>query len=166
MALSEEAFSQRVEAGCSACGGKKVVVEAYVARKFVLLEGEVYGRPSWGYKGEDLVRGTYAIRCAACAHAIYEDDACPRCASDGGLARALETESALAFPRACVDCGGTRLTATALVPASVIYEGRRAQKARTETEPEDAGFHSYRVECKGCPNVIDRKKPCPVCAAS
>ena len=75
MALSEEAFSQRVESGCSACGGKKVVVEAYVARKFVLLEGEVYGSPSWGYKGEDLVRGTYAIRCAACAHVLYEDDA-------------------------------------------------------------------------------------------
>lgn len=164
MALTEEAFSELVERGCSACGTKKVIVDAFVARKFALLEGEVYGSASWGYKGEDLVRGTYSIRCAACSNTLFHEEACPRCASGGGLARALETESSFAFPRSCVDCGSKRLAATAMVPATVVYEGRRAQKARTETEPEDPGFHLHRVECKGCPNVIDRKKPCPVCS--
>ena len=63
MPLSEEAFTALVDAGCLDCKSKKLTVETYVAQQLPLLGGEVYGSPSWGYKGEDLVRGTYRIAC-------------------------------------------------------------------------------------------------------
>lgn len=161
--LTEAAFTALVDAGCTACGGKRLVVDAYVAQRLPLLAGEVFGAPSWGYKGEDLVRGTYRIACAGCKTELFSSTACPRCESPGGLDRALEGESALPLPTSCTGCGSEQLVANAYVPAVVIYEGKRGAAARTQTAPEDPGFHFYRAECKQCRNIAERRDPCPVC---
>ncbi|WP_394841710.1 hypothetical protein LZC95_32125 [Pendulispora brunnea] len=164
MSLSEEAFSALVEGGCDACPSKKLTIEALVAQKLPLLGGEVYGAPSWGYKGEDLVRGTFLIACAACKKELFSATACPRCQADGGVARALDQENAFPLPASCGRCGSERLSALAFVPATVVYEGKRANKARTHVAPEDAGFHAYRVECLDCRALEERRNPCPLCA--
>jgi hypothetical protein len=165
MPLSEAAFTALVDAGCLACGSKKLVVESIVAQRLPILGGEPYGSPSWGYKGEELVRGTFSITCEGCKKELYTGTACPRCDSVGGVARALETENDFALPTACLRCGSELLTATAYVPAVVVYEGKRAAKARTQTVPEDPGFHAFRVECKDCKTADERRDPCPLCAA-
>lgn len=166
MPLSEEAFTALVDAGCVDCKSKRLVVEAYVAQKLPLLGGELYGAPSWGYKGEDLVRGTYRIACDACTKELFTASACPRCEADGGIERALEHENTFPLPTSCTGCGSEQVSATAYVPATVVYEGRRAAKARTQTAPEDPGFHAYRAECKQCRNVAEQRVPCPLCSVA
>jgi hypothetical protein len=165
MPLSEEAFTALVDGGCLACGGKKLVVESIVAQRLPLLGGEPYGAPSWGYKGEELVRGTFRIACDGCKKELFAATACGRCEAEGGVARALETENDFPLPIACLGCGSELLTATAYVPAVVSYEGKRAAKARTQTAPEDPGFHAFRVECKECKTADERRHPCPACGA-
>jgi len=169
MPLSEEAFTALVDAGCLACEGKsrgkKVAVKALVAQRIPLHAGEPYGRPSWGYKGEDLVRGTYRVACEICEAGLFEATACPRCESADGVERALNCENAFPLPRAC-RCGSELLVATAFVPAFVTYEGTRAEKARTRTSPEDPGFHAFRVECTSCHTVEERRDPCPLCGVT
>lgn len=163
MPLTEAAFTAIVDAGCSACGSKKVTVTSYVAQQLPLLGGELYGSPSWEYKGEDLVRGTFQIACAACMHALYTSSACPRCDASDRLEAALEAENTLPLPVRCTGCGSELVTASAYVPATVVYEGKRGAKARTETAPEDPGFHAFRFACKSCRNTTERKSPCPLC---
>lgn len=164
MPLSEEAFTALVDAGCAGCASKKLVVEAIVAQTMPILGGEPYGTPSWGYKGEDLVRGTYRIACDDCKQELYTESACSRCGTEGGVERSLETENAFPLPAACTGCGSELLTATVYVPAVVVYEGKRAAKARTQTAPEDPGFHAARVSCKECRNTMERRTPCVLCA--
>jgi hypothetical protein len=164
MPLSEEAFTALVDAGCLGCGGKRLTVETYVAQRLPLLAGEVFGSPSWGYKGEELVRGTYRIACADCQKDLWTTTDCPRCDAAGGLERALESENGFPLPTRCTSCGSEQVTASAFVPAEVLYEGKRGAKARTQTAPEDPGFHAYRAECKQCRNVAEQRHPCPLCA--
>jgi hypothetical protein len=165
MSLTEESFTALVDAGCDACKPKKLVVSALVAQRIPLLGGEIFGEPSWGYKGEDLVRGTYRIACDGCKKELFVATACPRCSSEGGVERALEQENALSLPRVCASCGGRQATASAFVPAKVTYDGTRAGKARTNTAPEDAGFHAFHIECKECRAVVEQRTPCPLCGA-
>lgn len=164
MALSEEAFTALVDAGCLECRSKKLSVKALVAQRIPLLDGEPYGAPSWGYKGEDLVRGTYRVACEGCKRELFAATACPACDAAGGVERALEAENTFVLPRTCKRCGSELLTAMAFVPAWVSYEGTRAEKARTRTAPEDPGFHAFRVECKSCLSVEERREPCPLCS--
>lgn len=164
MTLSEAAFTAIVDAGCTACPSKKLSVEAIVAQKVPLLGGESYGSPSWGYKGEDLVRGTFRISCEDCKKELFTATACSRCDAAGGVARALERENGFPLPISCAKCGSELVTAMAFVPAVVIYEGKRGAKARTQTVKEDPGFHAYRVECTQCRNVAEQRDPCPLCA--
>jgi hypothetical protein len=166
MPLSEEAFTALVDAGCVACSSKKLTIETIVAQRLPLLGGEPYGSPSWGYKGEDLVRGTYNITCDGCKKELYAATACSRCDAPGGVERALETENTFPLPHSCTGCSSELITAMAYVPATVVYEGKRADKARTQTVPEDPGFHAYRVECKQCENVAEQRSPCPLCAGT
>ena len=161
--LTEAEFTAIVDAGCDACGGKEVLVESYVARKLPLMGGELYGAASWAYKGEDLVRGTFGIACAKCERDLYTSKGCPRCEAVDVLDRVLEEVNRLALPVACSACGSELVNAIAFLPATVRYEGRRADKARTETAPEDPGFHAFRFECTSCRNTVERKKPCAVC---
>lgn len=166
MPLSEAAFTALVDAGCLSCASKKLVVEAIVARRLPLLGGELYGSPSWAYKGEDLVRGTYRIVCEGCSGELFTATACPLCDAEGGVERALEQENTFPLPTGCATCGSELTSATAYVPAQVIYEGKRANKARTQAVPEDPGFHAFRVECKQCHSALERKDPCPLCAGA
>jgi hypothetical protein len=161
--LSEEAFSALVGAGCPHCGGKKVTIESLVVEKVPLLDGEVYGSPSWAYKGEDYVRGTYLVTCHACKKELFAAGACPRCGADGGVARALERENAFDLPKACADCGSGQLTARAYAPALVVYEGKRADKPRPQAAPGEPGFHAFQRECKACRSVMEQHEPCPLC---
>jgi RNA polymerase subunit RPABC4/transcription elongation factor Spt4 len=167
MALSEEAFTSIVDThganGCPDCGSKKVIVEALVAQKLPLLGGELYGSPSWAYKGEDLVRGTFRLACQGCERELFTETRCPECGDEDGVARALETENGFELPAKCAHCACELADATAFVPVVVVYEGKRAAKARTQTAPEDPGFHAFRVECKECRTVIARRSPCPLC---
>jgi hypothetical protein len=149
MPLDEAEFTMLVDAGCT-CGSKELHVEALVAQKLDLYRGDLYGSPSWGYKGEQLVQGTYRIECARCHAELYASEVCPLCESAGGVERALDAENEFAFVAACSECGGAQLTASAYVPARVSYGGARAQKARSNVAPEDPGFHAFRIECKVC----------------
>ncbi|MBX3204452.1 MAG: hypothetical protein KF764_05255 [Labilithrix sp.] len=164
MPLTEEAFTALVDAGCSDCPSKKLTVETYVAQSLPLLGGELYGSPSWAYRGEDLVRGTIRIGCDGCSRELYAATACPRCEAPEGIARALEYENAFPLPTSCTSCGSELVTVTAYVPATVVYEGVRAAKARTQTAPEDPGFHAFRAECKQCRNTAEQRVPCPLCS--
>jgi hypothetical protein len=164
MALTEAAFTELVDGGCPACKGESVTVESYVAQTLPLLGGELYGSPSWGYKGEDLVRGTFRIACTSCDRSIYASSSCPRCEAPAALERVLEGENTFPLPTGCKACGSELVTAKAYVPATVIYEGKRAAKARTQTTAADPGFHAYRVECKACGNAAEHMASCPLCA--
>lgn len=164
MPLTEEAFAALVDAGCADCQRQKLLVEAVVLQKLPLLKGELYGSPSWGYKGEDLVRGTYRIACEGCKKELFAVDDCPRCHASGSLSRALSTDNAFPFAEQCTACGSELLVAMAFVPAHVVYEGKRAQKARADAAPEDPGFHCVRLECTRCHKVDERTGACPVCA--
>ena len=112
----------------------------------------------------DAERGTFQITCDGCKKDLYTEAACSRCGAEGGVGRALENENAFPLPTACLRCGSELLTATAFVPATVVYEGKRGAKARTQTAPEDPGFHAFRVECKECKTADERRSPCPLCA--
>ena len=90
MPLTEAAFTDLVDGGCPSCKGKSVTVESYVAQTLPLLGGELYGSPSWGYKGEDLVRGSFRFACSACALEIYSSSSCPRCYAADMLERELQ----------------------------------------------------------------------------
>jgi hypothetical protein len=48
VALTEEAFTALVDAGCGTCKPKRLVVSALVAQRIPLLGGEIFGEPSWG----------------------------------------------------------------------------------------------------------------------
>jgi len=164
MRLTEAAFTEIVDGGCPACQSKRVTVDTYVAQKLPLMGGELYGSASWGYKGEHLVHGTYRIACKDCGHELFADAGCPRCDAPDSLAKILETENTFPLPISCTGCGSELVNALAYVPATVLYEGKRADKARTWTAPEDPGFHAYRVECKSCRNAAEQNNPCPLCA--
>jgi hypothetical protein len=164
MPLTEEAFTALVDAGCPGCGSKKLIIEALVAQWLPLLGGEPYGSPSWGYKGEDLVRGAYRIACDGCKRELFTASECPRCGAAGGIARALELENAFPLPKVCASCGSEQMRATAFVPARVVYEGRRANKAHACAAPEEAGFHAIRVECKSCHRAAEPNGGCAICA--
>ncbi len=164
MSLTEAAFAEIVDAGCSDCGNKKLAIEAIVLQNLPLLAGELFGAPSWAYKGEDLVQGTYRIACDGCKKELYSEAACSRCNAPRGVARALESENTFPFPTECAGCSSELLTAMAFVPALVLYEGKRAAKARSQTAPEDPGFHAIRLECKNCRKVMEPVGPRPLCA--
>lgn len=165
MPLDEATFTTLVDAGCT-CGSKELLVEALVAQKLDLYRGELYGSPSWGYKGEQLVQGTYRIECGRCHAELYASTVCPLCADERGVERALDTENAFPFQEACAECAGAQLTASAYVPARVSYGGARAQKARSNVAPEDPGFHAFRIECKICRHATTApRSSCVLCGA-
>jgi len=163
--LTEVTFAARVEAGCAACGAAKLALRAYVEGNFALLGGEPVGRVAWAYKGETFVDGVFEIRCAVCANVAFADPRCPRCHAPDGLERALASENAHEVPAACPTCGDQTLTYRAFVPAGVVYEGKRADKAQTRCGLYDEGFHGVRAECKRCGPFAERADACPVCDA-
>jgi RNA polymerase subunit RPABC4/transcription elongation factor Spt4 len=161
--LSESAFAALLEAGCPSCGAKKLAIEALLVEKVPLLAGEVFGSPSWAYKGEDFVRGTYRIECHGCRKELFATAECPRCGASDGVQHALERVSDFSLPRSCEHCGSEQLSAKAFAPARVVYEGKRAEKPRPQAGPEEPGFHPFEAACKVCGRVISTQGACPLC---
>jgi hypothetical protein len=163
--LDERALDSLASAGCPRCGALKLTFQTIVDGALPLVGGEPVGRISWAYDGEKFVDGVYEIACAACQHTLFAADVCPRCHAPGGLERALRSPNRWPVPSACPSCGDEEVRYLALLPARVSYEGRRADKARTATEPHDDGFHGYRVDCASCGTVAEQTDSCPLCAA-
>ena len=163
--LTEPEFAALIDAGCT-CGCAELQVEAYVVQKINLHEGEPLGSPTWGHKGEDLVRGTYAIDCVRCQNSLYANGDCPECGQVAGVARALEATTETPMPERCPECDSDKLTVQAFVPARVVHGHGRAPKARSNVTPEDEAFHVLRVTCKGCAHVVRHVGTCVLCGAA
>jgi len=162
--LTKPALDEVLSLGC-ACGGTKLEFDTYVDGRFTLLGGEQYGPVVWAYKGETFVDGVFRISCASCKKRLFESEVCPRCNAQAGLATALAAEGRLAVPRACPRCKAQTLSYTAMLPARVVYEGQRPQKARGTVEMGEEGFHGLRVDCKACGVLATVAPGCPLCAA-
>jgi hypothetical protein len=163
--LDEDGLDRLVAAGCAACGAKKLVFLTIVDGSLPLMGGEPVGSITWAYDGEKFVDGVYRISCGDCQRVLFEAGECPRCHAAGGLEIALHSANRWPVPIACPMCGEEEVTYRALLPARVVYEDRRADKARTTTEPHDDGFHGYRVDCRDCGTVSELVESCPLCAA-
>ena len=130
--------------------------------------GEPIGRPTWAYDGEKFVDGVYAVTCAASGRELFASSLCPRCHALDGLARALTTANQWPVPAGCSDpsCGGEESRYLAFLPARVDYEGNRAEKPGTTTEPHDDGVHGVRAACRDCGRtIVEWTDTCPLCGA-
>lgn len=166
MPLSEPEFAALIETGCLQCQGRsELQVEAIVLQKLEIYRGEQLGSPTWGYKGEELVRGTFAIDCLRCKTSLYSAQECSLCGASDGVERALATETATPMGETCPECAGDKLTVSAYVAAKVVYGNGRAQKARSNTAPEDEGFHVARVTCKTCHHAELHRGACVLCGS-
>jgi len=163
--LDEPAMEKLVSAGCPGCGAVKLAFSTYVDGMLPVMGAEPVGRISWVYDGEKFVDGVYQVSCADCARVVFAADVCPRCHAPGGLERALRSANRWPVPSACPRCDEEEVRYIALLPAKVVYEGKRADRARSATEPHDDGFHGYRVDCRGCGTVAERSDSCPLCDA-
>jgi hypothetical protein len=163
--LTEPALDELVERGCAACAGRRLQFRAYLDARLPLLGGEPVGSITWVYDGERFVDGVFEVTCAACKAPVWSAEVCPRCHADGALATILATENRWPAPAGCPRCDGEELKYTAMVPARVVYEGKRADKARTSTEMHEPGFHGYRVDCADCGTVAEIRDRCPLCSA-
>lgn len=151
--------------GCGACGGTTLQFRSYVDGLLPLMGGEPVGKLKWVYNGEKFLDGVFEITCAACQHVIFSSPDCPRCHAPGMLKQALTTENRYPVPEACPSCEHDEVRYIAFLPARVVYEGKRAEKARTTVELLDPGFHGYRVDCKTCGKVAELRGSCPLCQA-
>jgi len=165
-ALSEPAFDALAAAGCSACGGAKLIFRSYVEGSLPVLGGDPVGQMRWSYDGEAFVDGVFEVACAACKEIVFRAAVCPRCNAEDGLARALERPNAWAIPAACPACKLEEVRVSAYVPIRVAWEGKRAEKPRTTTEFFDPGFHAFRITCADCGPVVEHIGGCPLCGAA
>jgi hypothetical protein len=163
--LTPEKLESLVAAGCGACGGKRLVFAAYVDARLPLMEGEPVGKLAWAYDGEAFCDGVYAVTCAACKASVFATDVCPRCHAPGALERALESENAWPVPAQCPRCENTQTIYTAMVPATAVHEGKRAEKARADAGLYDPGFHGWKAACKQCGDFAELTERCMLCDA-
>jgi hypothetical protein len=163
--LSEPDLDGVVGRGCPACHGQRLQFRAYLDGRLPLLGGEPVGAMTWVYDGERFVDGVFEVSCAGCKQTVWRDDDCPRCHAVGALAGALAANNSWPVPAACPRCDREEVRYLAMVPARVVYEGKRADKARTSTELHEPGFHGYRVDCPSCGTVDELVDRCPLCDA-
>ena len=164
--LDEPALNRLIEGGCSQCHGRTLKFRTYVDGTLPFMGAEPVGRVTWIYDGEKFVDGVFRVTCVGCDNVLFSADICPRCHAADGLKRALETPNNYPVPAQCPSCDDDEVTYSAFLPAALTYEDKRADKARTATEPHDDGFHGYRVDCRYCGTVGERKDSCPLCEAS
>lgn len=164
--LDEPGLDAQIDRGCTACGSHRLLFRTYVDGRLPLLGGEPVGALTWMYDGERFVDGVFDIACADCKAPLWHADVCPRCHAPDQLATILATENRWPVPATCARCDSEELRYTALVPARVLHEGKRAEKARTSTELHEPGFHGYRSECRDCGTATELTKSCPLCAAA
>jgi rubrerythrin len=67
-------------------------------------------------------------------------------------------------PLCCPSCDEEEVRYVAFLPARVLFEGKRADKARELSELHENGFHGARVDCRGCGTVAARTDVCPLCS--
>jgi hypothetical protein len=163
--LTPTDLEKHLAAGCSSCGSRKLAFRMYVDARLPIMGGEPIGRLGWAYDGEAFCDGVYEITCGACSQCLFSADVCPRCHAPGGLAIALESENAHPLPLACPGCGHEEVAYLAMVPAETTWEGKKAEKARTEVDLHDPGFHGYQAVCKHCGPFAVETSRCPLCEA-
>jgi hypothetical protein len=163
--LDPQGLDAVIAAGCAACGCKRLVFKMYVDGRLPLMGGEPVGKLSWAYDGEAFCDGIFEITCAGCEARVFRAEVCPRCHAEGGLTTALAAENRWTVPKACPGCGNEEIAYFAMVPARTVYEGKRAEKARTHTEITDPGFHGYRASCKACGIFAEIRDRCMLCEA-
>jgi hypothetical protein len=162
--LDEPGLGALIQAGCARCTAHKLAFHTYVDGTIPFMGGEPVGPVTWVYDGEKFIDGVYQVACAECRLIVFSASVCPRCHAPDGLKQALESPNGYVAPAQCPRCDGDEVRLVAFLPAVVTYDGGRAQKARTQTEPHDPGFHGYRVDCRDCgPAVAGRSDACPLC---
>jgi hypothetical protein len=162
--LTKSALDDLLAAGCT-CGASKLDFSTYVDGRFSLVQGDQFGGVVWAYKGETFVDGVYEVVCGACKKTLFASDACPRCNREGALAEVLASPSRLSIPSHCPRCAAETLLYTVMLPAHVVYEGKRAQKARASVDIVEEGAHGLRLDCKACGVVAEATHRCPLCDA-
>jgi hypothetical protein len=164
-ALTEAGLEDLIARGCPACQSTQLSFRTYVDGRLQLMGGEPVSAITWVYDGEKFVDGVFEARCAGCKQVLFADDACPRCHAPGRLPEILASPNRWPVPAACPECAAEELRYTAMLPAQVRYDGKRAEKARTSTELLDAGFHGYRIDCADCGPVGQLDDRCALCQA-
>ena len=164
-ALSQERFDELVNGGCPACTHRVLEIRSIIDRSLVMMAATPNDAGRWAHDGEKFVDGTYAIKCVACAHVVFESDMCPRCNADGGLGKALASESAFTVPKRCPTCNELELLALAMLPAVARYGAGETPKPKPLAEFGDAGYHMVAYACHACDQakVADG---CPLCSAA
>lgn len=163
--LTETRLDEIVQAGCPACGPGPLNFRAYLDGRLPLMGGEPVGKLGWCYDGEKFVDGVYEIRCDGCKQVLFAASVCPRCHAEEGLTRALATENQYPRPTECPSCQDEELRYTAMVPAVVVYERKRAAAPRAQVDAYEPGFHGYRSDCSGCGATAELTDRCPLCDA-
>jgi hypothetical protein len=164
-ALTEATLDTLISGGCSGCGSKRFLFQSYLDARIPLMGGEPVGAITWAYDGEKFVDGVYRVRCADCQKSLFDEAACPRCHSPDALTTILAASNRWQVPASCPSCGAEEVRYLAMVPATVLYEGRRAERPRTHTDMHDPGFHGFRVDCPDCGTVAEVTDVCPLCQA-
>lgn len=152
------------KSGCDACGAMKLRFKTYVDARIPMMAGEPTGRLGWAYDGEAFCDGVFEVSCDACSATLFSSAVCTRCHAEGGLAVALSTSNALDVPTACPGCDGEEIVFFAFVPAETAFQGARAEKAKTDVDLFDEGFHGFRSWCKTCGVFGEVTATCPLCA--
>jgi hypothetical protein len=153
-----------IAAGCTVCGDKRLSFKTYVDARIPMMGGEPIGRLGWAYDGEAFCDGVYEVACGACDAKLFSSPVCTRCNREGGLAIALSTPNGLDVPAACPGCDGEEIVFFGFVPAEVIYVAVRGEKAKTDVDLLDEGFHGFQAWCKTCGVFGEVKTFCPLCA--
>jgi len=164
--LDEPAFEAHL-APCPACKGTRLELRAFLDQLVPAMLGDAAGAGKLVHDGEKFVDGTYRIACAGCKHVVFSSDACPRCNAPGGLAAAVASESRWKVPKRCAACNATELSVTALVNATTLHGGGRAQP-RPTAELGEPGFHVTSITCDDCGEDAENAEggdSCPLCAA-
>jgi hypothetical protein len=164
-ALTEAGLDELIARGCPSCRGTRLSFRTFVDGRLPVLGGEPVGAVTWVYDGEKFVDGVFEVTCADCKQPVFADDRCPRCHAAGQLPAVLAATNRWPVPTACAGCDAEEIRYVAMMPARVIYEGKRAEKARTSTEMHDPGYHGYRVDCVDCGTVAELADRCPLCQA-
>ncbi len=163
--FSKEDLERVVASGCTACGAMQLRFKTYVDARIAMMAAEPLGRMGWAYDGEAFCDGIFEVTCGACEASIFASPACTRCHAEEGLSVALATPNALAVPAECPGCGGEEISFFAFVPAETTYVGKRADKATSDVDLFDDGFHGFQAWCKTCGVFGEVKETCPLCAA-
>lgn len=162
--LDETRFDAMVQRGCPACGATTLDIWSFLDRKLDVMLGDPNDEGRWVHDGEKFIDGIYKIACARCSHALFSDDACPRCHAAGALPRALGDASRMTVPRRCAACSATEIAVLALIPSMVRYSGGAAPVPKPLGDLGDPGYHVVAYACESCDAAVVAQA-CPLCDA-